>query len=280
MVIFSHAEDPYARYLTGTLRRRGVGVWHPEHLDEVAWSVDPLGEADPLLIDVTTGQVWGSSDLLGIWFQSYPRLLSAEARVARSQAYVDAEIAASIACLREFVRCRTVGMPPIDQPIVGTGIRSRVELRTLGLPALVDYLLPAGAAGESATTWLHRWDMPSGWASERSLHVAPARPACWGATTMDDLRVLVVVRIGDLIQCYGVNDSKVEPILDSDLEDLTEVSTQLCMLSGSALGVTSFARQAGGWKLSRHSLQLPYWLFGSLRDVFGAPLLRSLEIDG
>ena len=173
MLLLCHEGDPYARPFQVASEAKGIRVWRPRTLDDIVWSVDPLGDSDVTVAEGSAQEVWQSSQLSGVWFQGYPPLTSATHLDSRTRSYVSAEFAASLACVREQLRCPNVGLPPIDQTLVGAGLFTRVEMRRLGIEVLRDALVPSSgtphAAPAAERTWVYRWGGESAWASELSL---------------------------------------------------------------------------------------------------------------
>ncbi len=114
------------------------------------------------------------------------------------------------------------------------------------------------------------------------LRMKDARDATtttWGATTLDDRRVLAIVRIGDYARVVELDDDKIQFRAHAEVPKLLEMSRELCDLTDCKLGVTQFARQSGTWALARHNLQLPHWLFGSVQDGLCDALLKVFGRD-
>ena len=282
LVILAQEDDPYAALVRVAAEKHVGSVWQPRALDDVAWGVDPQGDADPTLIDRASGQRWQSGDLRGVWFQSYPTLRSARDLDTRTRSYVSAEIAASLACFREEARCTTVGLPPIDLPILLSGIQARVEMRRVGITVLADELVAnsgqSNAAPQSDPSadrqWLIRSGGTSGWAADRSMSAGAEGSTTWASTLLDDRRVLAVVWIGSQVRTVQMDGSDLLIVNAHDLSDVVSAALTLTRMSQSPVGVTLFARQSGRWLVSRHSLHVPYWLFASLESWICDPLLE------
>jgi hypothetical protein len=274
-------DDPYAEPFKRSAAGRGIDVWQPASLDEITWSVDPVGDADALICDRIRGRTWSSAQLAGVWFQAFPLLKSAEFFDSRSRSYISAEVWASWACLCERLRCPAVGSPSVDQPVVGLGLPARVEMRRLGIDVLKDGLAPSSKvlAGlpTADRTWVVRSVEQSGWASELSVEAVCNPPTTWGTTLLDDRRILAVIRIDRDAKMLEVNGDNIQEI--ESVPALTKIGSDLGRITASRLGVTLFGRQGDHWVLARHLLQMPYWLCEPLGPWLHSQLIEVFAAD-
>jgi hypothetical protein len=281
LLLLCSDDDPYAESFKRLAAERGIDVWRPVTLDEIAWSVGPASDADAIIDDRKGGKTWTSAQLAGVWFQDFPPLQSAACFDSRSRSYISAEIWASWACLCERLRCPSVGLPSVDQPVVGMGLPTRVEMRRLGINVLKDGLVPSSNAlarvPTADRTWVIRWVEQSGWASDLSAEAVCSPPTTWGTTLLDDRRILAVVRIDRNTKTLEVNSDNVSEL--EPIPALMKIGSDLGTITAARLGVTLFGRQGGRWVLARHLLQLPYWLCGPLGPWLHSQLINVFAAD-
>gem|GEM_PF-5611056 len=282
MLVFANPADPITAGFARFAADRGLVVWQPEQVEDVAWSFHLEGSGRSLEIaDRRSGQLWTAEDLAGIWYQSLPPVAGREDLSERDWRYVAAELGGATRVIWNEAPCPVVGQPPAACPsgIFDLGLESRIQLRRLGLPVLRDWVgtlarlqtaLRATAMEQVRVTCFA--DSRTFWLSDLFTATSgddhPGAP--WqkfadeplAATVTDgrSSRIAVYVDGEILVVEVGCDGLPRLASVDDDTREIERVVQRVRKLTSTRVGITYLGHHTGRWQLARVSLQIPYWL--------------------
>ena len=276
VLMLAHPDDPVAIGFSKYASGRGLEIWQPKHLDDIAWSYKL--DYDVEFCDRSSGRRWQSCELAGIWFQSWPPLTTIQNLGERDRRYVLAELNSSMRAIWNAAQCVAIGHTWTVASIIDFGLESRIELRRLGLPTLVDhigsfqFLRTTLATFDPEHVWITRTQGGSAWLSDMLTDTRLrdkldfSEDELMAATVTDNRHACAVLHVGaDVLVVKIEGDTmgwtspqeKAKRALPSRTKSITQ---SLRALTGAPVGVTYFARQQERWKVARMSLQIPHWL--------------------
>src|SRR5689334_22628895 len=90
VLMLAHPDDPVAIGFSEYASGRGLEIWQPKRLEDIAWSYN--FDSDVEFCDRSSGRHWQSYELAGIWYQSWPPLTTIQSLEERDRRYVLAEL--------------------------------------------------------------------------------------------------------------------------------------------------------------------------------------------
>jgi hypothetical protein len=295
VLIFARSDDPVTSRFAGYAAEHDLKIWQPANLEEIACSISLDGSSRSIEIyNRLDGSKNPIESLVGIWYQSMPPLTVLSDLKEPDRRYAQSEFNSLARFLCQEAPFPVVGQATSECPpgVFDLGLESRVRLRQLGLPTLVDRVGTFSFLNDSVRTSLSKWvrisrldGSASFWSAELgrmdgSEFEPPLDPGeLVAATITDSPCVRIALHVDADVLVIEIGDQSTPPIViqGEDASECVEIARNVCALTSMRVGTTYLGHQEEGWGIARLSPQIPYWLVDHVAYWLFPRLLRIFQ---